>query len=95
MKFSIASTKFLSLLTLLLLSICLSGNVSGQAGTSGVRGTVTDQNGAVVAGATVTLMNPDTGFNRSTVTSDEGAFNFPGIPPRRINLKSRRQTSIN
>ena len=79
MKFGIVSTKFFMLLTMVLLSICLSGNVSGQSGTSGVRGTVVDQNGAAVAGATVRLSNPDTGFSRSATTSEEGKFNFPGI----------------
>ncbi len=81
MKFSIASTKFFMLMAMALLSICLSGTAIAQSGTSGVRGTVTDQNGATVAGATVRLSNPANGFNRSATTADDGTFNFPGIPP--------------
>ena len=87
MKFSIVSTKFFTLLTMVLLSICLSGNASAQSGTTGIRGTVADQNGAAVAGATVRLLNPGTGFNRSGTTSEDGKFNFPGIPPATYRLE--------
>lgn len=50
-----------------------------QTGTSTVTGTVVDQNGAVVKGATVKLSNPDTGFSRDATTNDAGRFSFPGL----------------
>ncbi len=56
-------------------------------GTSSVRGTVSDQNGAAVAGATVTLTNPSNGFNRSTVSTEEGSYSFPGIQPSTYRLE--------
>jgi len=37
-------------------------------------GTVTDQSGGVVAGATVTAKNIDTGATRSTITDDAGRY---------------------
>jgi protocatechuate 3,4-dioxygenase beta subunit len=56
--------------------------VLGQAsGTTGINGTVTDLQGGVVAGATVTLSNPTKGFTRTTVTNGSGVYNFAGILP--------------
>lgn len=81
MKLSIPSTRIFALLAFAVLLIGLSVSAFGQAGTSGIRGTVVDQNGAAVAGATVKIANPATGFNRSVTTSEDGKFSFPGIPP--------------
>jgi outer membrane receptor protein involved in Fe transport len=44
-------------------------------------GTVKDSTGAVVPGATVTLRNLDTGFNRSTVCDAAGRYSFNAVPP--------------
>jgi len=44
-------------------------------------GTITDGTGAVLPGATVSLANADTGFNRSTVTDADGRYSFNAIPP--------------
>src|SRR5262245_42711806 len=44
-------------------------------------GTVTDATGAVLPGVTVTLKNADTGFNRSTVTDDQGRYSFAALNP--------------
>jgi hypothetical protein len=46
-----------------------------------ITGTVTDPNGAVVAGATVTAKNTETGLERSTTTSSEGLYRLENIPP--------------
>jgi len=45
-----------------------------------VRGTVTDEQGAAVAGAEVTASDPSTGFSRSTNTGADGVYNFPDLP---------------
>jgi hypothetical protein len=44
-------------------------------------GTVTDNSGAVLPGVTVTLRNLDTGLVRTSVTNDQGKYNFPTVPP--------------
>jgi hypothetical protein len=44
-------------------------------------GAVTDTTGGVLPGVTVTLKNADTGFTRSTVTDDQGRYNFNALPP--------------
>ncbi|HEY0004850.1 MAG TPA: carboxypeptidase-like regulatory domain-containing protein [Pyrinomonadaceae bacterium] len=64
----------------LLLLLCFS-NASAQTGTSSVRGTVTDQQGNVVAGANVTLTSVDTNAARTAVTSDNGTYVFELVQP--------------
>src|SRR5207244_8207978 len=52
-----------------------------QAGTSTVRGTVTDPQGNVVAGATVTLTNVGTTASRTSTTNDVGVYSFEFVRP--------------
>ncbi|MGC2297194.1 MAG: TonB-dependent receptor [Acidobacteriaceae bacterium] len=53
-----------------------------QAGaTSGtITGTVTDPTGAVVAGATVTIQNPVSQYERTDATDNAGHFQFTNVP---------------
>jgi hypothetical protein len=51
---------------------------SGGAGT--VAGTVKDQTGAVIPGATVTIHNPVSGLERTASTDGSGSFTFSNIP---------------
>ena len=50
-----------------------------QKFTGEVRGTVRDQSGAVVPGATVTLTNEETGVSRTMATTEAGTYQFPDI----------------
>jgi carboxypeptidase family protein/TonB-dependent receptor-like protein len=53
-----------------------------QEGTSTLRGTVVDQNGAVTPGVTVSLANQATGLNRRTVTTNSnGDYVFTSLIP--------------
>jgi outer membrane receptor protein involved in Fe transport len=45
-----------------------------------ILGTVTDPQGAVVAGAKVTVHNVDTGLDRTTQTSADGSYSLPELP---------------
>lgn len=81
MRFSVVSKKVLTLLAGIVLSIFIYGSAAAQSGTTGISGTVSDQNGAAVPGATVILTNPETGFGRTVSSSDDGKYSFPGIPP--------------
>src|SRR5215470_11546100 len=45
-----------------------------------ILGTVTDPQGAVVAGAKVTVHNIDTGLERTTQTSADGSYSLPELP---------------
>ncbi len=53
----------------------------GQAQTGTLRGTVTDPNGGVVAGATVTAKNGATGATTPTTTNGEGQFQISNLVP--------------
>src|SRR5690349_6206473 len=59
-------------LALLALLIPASVNAQSQATTGVIEGIVVDQGGAVVVGATVTVKNKDTGFERTVTTDDNG-----------------------
>jgi Carboxypeptidase regulatory-like domain len=52
----------------------------GQAGTSTVRGTVTDPQGNVVAGATLTLTDTNKNSSRTATSEDTGAYRFELVP---------------
>lgn len=59
-----------------------------QTSTTSVRGTVTDQKGAVVSGATVTLTNPATGTSSATQTNNQGEYQFLQIKPGTYNVSA-------
>ena len=57
----------------------------GGAGT--ITGTITDPTGLVIAGATVTLTNPATGFKRTAQSDVSGTFRFTGVPPQSYHVE--------
>ena len=54
---------------------------AGQTNRGGIAGTVLDQNGAAIPGATVTLTNLGTGQNQTVTTSESGAFSVQSLDP--------------
>lgn len=81
---------FLALPTLLLTAL-LFGSAFGQGTTSRITGTVTDNNGAIVPGATVTLINPGTNSTLIATTSDNGVYAFDLIPPGTYTITVEKQ----
>ncbi len=63
------------LLLALLISPCLA-----QFTTASLGGVVVDTTGASVPQSKVTVLNKDTGFSRTYITADDGAFAFPALP---------------
>jgi hypothetical protein len=51
-----------------------------QLPTATVLGIVKDNSGAVVPGTTLTARNTDTGQTRQVTSSDDGSYQFPGLP---------------
>lgn len=73
-------SKLFSTILFLTLIAFFSTNAFAQATTGTVEGTVTDQQGAVIPGATVTIENSATGFKKSIVTDQNGYFIIAEIP---------------
>lgn len=69
------------LLTISLLLVLLGSMSAFGQSTSRINGTVTDSQGNVVPGATVTLKDQSKNFSRSQTTTDSGHFSFSLIPP--------------
>ncbi len=73
------------------IAVCLlafAANLSNAQSTNSgeIRGTVTDPSGAAVAGATVTLVNIDTGETKDFVTNDSGIYDTVSTRPGNYKL---------
>lgn len=81
----------LSKIVLLLALVCMAGVVPVFAQASGstaeLRGQVTDPNGALVPGATVTLTDVGKGTSRTATTDESGQYIFIAVPPSDYQLK--------
>lgn len=69
------------LLVLCLCSAAVPAMAQSQASSGQITGIVTDTQGAVLAGATVTATNKETGQSRKSTTSDEGVYSIVLLPP--------------
>jgi hypothetical protein len=83
------SQKLTVVITMLLASVFLNiGPAFGQATSTGtVVGVVTDQTGAVIAGATITLTDVSTGSLRTTTTNNGGQYVLVNVPPGDYSLR--------
>ena len=66
---------------LLLVGLSLLLAVSALAQTARVGGKVTDQQGGILPGATVTITNVATGLSSEVVTNAAGSYLFPSLDP--------------
>jgi len=71
---------------LLIVSIVASTVLVQAQYRASIQGVVTDSQGAVVSGATVTLKNLETGQTSTDVTTERGVYNFSGLPPSKFAL---------
>ena len=73
----------LPMMTALAVCLCLfaSGALAQTTGSATLRGSVKDANGAVVANATVTLINEATKVERKTSANREGVYVLSSVPP--------------
>jgi hypothetical protein len=75
---------------LLAVSMMFSAAVAHAQYRASIQGVVTDQSGAVVSGANVTLRNLETGQLLKAVSDDKGIFNFGGLPPAQFSVTVER-----
>jgi len=57
-----------------------------QAVSGTILGTVQDSSGASVPGASVTIVNSETGLTRAVTTDSAGEYNAPSLPPGMYNV---------
>ncbi|HEX3986956.1 MAG TPA: carboxypeptidase regulatory-like domain-containing protein [Acidobacteriaceae bacterium] len=74
-------TGSLTFLALVVLLVASASTAFGQAGRGSVSGTITDPSGAIVPGASVTLLNPATGVSLHAVASAAGLYTFISLNP--------------
>ena len=70
----------LSIFALLGCWVFMTSAVSAQRTTGQIAGTVTDQSGAAVGGATVTASRPQINLTRSVQTTSDGNYAIPDLP---------------
>src|SRR5947207_1923409 len=63
-----------------------------QAAAADLSGTVTDQNGAVVAGATITAKLTGGGVTRTVTTDSEGNYQMIALPPGTYEITAEAKT---
>jgi hypothetical protein len=74
-----------------LLVILLAQNLIAQTGRGNIGGTVTDSQGAVVAGAAVTITSTDTGVTTPTTTNGAGLYAVEQLVPGNYSIKVERE----
>ncbi len=73
---------------------CVSISVlAQQAANATLTGTITDPNGAVVAGASITATQKATGVKRETVSNDEGLYVLSNMAPGEYELRVEAKVS--
>src|ERR1051325_4581810 len=81
-------------LVLLLAAFCscllLLSPALGQSATATLSGSVMDENGAIVPGAAVTVMNTGTSAQRKASTNSDGGFTVPLLPPGTYTVRVER-----
>jgi len=88
------------LITMMLIAVPGSLSLAGQGGAGHISGQVTDPDGAVIPGATVTIVNQDTLMKREVKSDALGAYSVTGLPEGRYQIAvaaegfSRRTSQI-
>src|SRR5260370_29696603 len=81
-----------ALRSLLLLALCALhfAVAQAQSATATLSGTVVDQNGAVVPGVTITIINASTGLQWTATTNERGDFVVALLPPSTYTIRAQR-----
>jgi hypothetical protein len=82
---------------LMMMGLFLLGSLHAQTGQSALTGVVSDSSGAIVTGASVSVLNTATGVVRITVTDGSGLFSIQALNPGeyRVTVSSKGfQTSV-
>jgi hypothetical protein len=72
----------------LILAFALAISLPAQAPTGTITGVLTDESGAVVPNATVTITNKDTGAVRTVQSLSDGSFSAPALPAAQYEVRA-------
>src|SRR5438309_5242134 len=85
-------------------SVCVLGAALGvllfsvplfsQGNNGRILGTVTDQTGGVISGATVTIIDKDRGVARTLSTDDAGEYNAPNLIPSTYTVRAEASSVV-
>lgn len=78
-------------LLVVLAAIALVSPKVGAQSTSQITGTISDESGAVVGGAEISLENEGTGIRRQTQSNHDGSYLFPLLDPGRYRIVVRAE----
>ena len=62
-------------------TLLFSSQVFSQGSQGRITGTITDQTGGAISGATVTVLDVQRGVSRTLTTGDTGEYNAPNLLP--------------
>ncbi|MGA8594003.1 MAG: carboxypeptidase regulatory-like domain-containing protein [Bryobacteraceae bacterium] len=74
-----------------LLLVSLVPKLNAQQSLAAINGTVTDESGAVVAGATITLTSVESGVTRTSVTNGSGNYVFVDVLPAAYSMRVTKE----
>ena len=74
-----------------MIAILIASPISAQMAAGEITGSVTDSSGAVISGATITLIHPNTNTQRVTKTNNAGVYDIPALLPGTYNVKIEMQ----
>ena len=77
----IATVASFGMMVAMIFSIAAPAAAQTQVAAADLTGTVVDQTGAVVAGATVRARSVSTGIGKTSTTDSQGSYQFIGLPP--------------
>src|SRR5437879_11715163 len=78
----------LKILLIVILSLCALPTYAQYR--ASIQGVVTDPQGGVVSGVTVTLTNLETNQTLTATTNENGIYNFNALPPSRYSLTAEK-----
>ncbi len=78
-------------ISLLLAGLLLGATALAQLVSGSISGSIVDPSEQEITGAKITLLNERTGEERTIVSNDAGAFNFPALQPGNYTLRVEQQ----
>jgi len=75
---------------ILLMIVCSATIAHAQLVTSNLQGVITDSSGAVIAGASITASDSETGVQRTTTTNADGFYRFNLLPRGQYEVQAQK-----